>query len=98
MDTAEQKAILLHDVRAAMVNHGGLQHEVHVSLLELTELLKSITPMDCNQAEINGMKYETSVRLKVQEIFEEDLDQCLPMLQLSSEKLTELLHRLVRSP
>lgn len=96
MNTAEDKAILLHDIRAAMVNHGGLQNEVQMSLLQLTELLQSITPVQRQADESGNVQYDASVRAKVQEIFDEDIDQCLPLLQISSDKLMILLNRLVR--
>lgn len=91
----EEKAILLHDIRAAMVNHSGLQHEVQVSLQQLTELLQSITPVNGLHADAANNADDESVLSQISEIFEEDIDQCLPMLQLSSEKLTVLLNRFV---
>ena len=91
----EEKAILLHDIRAAMVNHSGLQHEVQVSLQELTALLQSITPVDGVHADTGNPVNDESILSQINEIFEEDIDQCLPMLQLSSEKLTVLLNRFV---
>lgn len=92
---AENKAILLHDIRAAMVNHSGLQHEVQVSLQELTELLQSITPVNGVHADTGNAMSDEPILSQINEIFEEDIDQCLPMLQLSSEKLTVLLNRFV---
>ncbi len=92
---AEEKAILLHDIRAAMVNHSGLQHEVQVSLQQLTELLQSITPVNGVQADTENAINDEPILSQINEVFEEDIDQCLPMLQLSSEKLTVLLNRFV---
>ena len=92
---AEEKAILLHDIRAAMVNHSGLQHEVQVSLQQLTELLQSITPVNGVPADTENAINDEPILSQINEIFEEDIDQCLPMLQLSSEKLTVLLNRFV---
>ena len=94
---AENKAILLHDLRATMVNHSGLQHEVQVSLQQLTELLRSITPDNDVHADAGNAMNDEPIRSRISEIFEEDIDQCLPMLQLSSEKLTVLLNRFVSS-
>ncbi len=92
---AEIKAILLHDIRAAMVNHSGLHHEVQVSLQQLTELLQSITPVNGAHADTGNAMNDAPILSQISEIFEEDIDQCLPMLQVSSEKLTVLLNRFV---
>ena len=94
---SEERAILLHDIRAAMVNHSGLQHEVQVSLQQLTELLQSITPVNEVLADTGNAMNDEPILSQINEIFEDDIDQCLPMLQLSSEKLTVLLNRFVSS-
>ena len=92
---SEERAILLHDIRAAMVNHSGLQHEVQVSLQQLTELLQSITPVNGVHADTGNAMNDEPILSQINEVFEDDIDQCLPMLQLSSEKLTVLLNRFV---
>lgn len=92
---SELKAILLHDIQAAMVNHSGLQHEVQVSLQHLTRLLESITPVNGVRTGAGNAMNDAPILSQVNQIFEEDIDQCLPMLQLSSEKLTVLLNRFV---
>ena len=92
---AENKAIPQHDIRAAMVNHSGLQHEVQVSLQQLTELLQFITPVNGVHADTGNAMNDAPILSQISEIFEEDIDQCLPMLQVSSGKLTVLLNRFV---
>jgi hypothetical protein len=91
----ESNAVLLHDIRAAMVNHGGLQHEVQASLQQLSTLLQHITSVNAVDAEAGSGRSDALILAEINEIFEEDIDQCLPMLQLSSEKLTMLLNRFV---
>lgn len=92
---AENKAILLHDIRAVMVNHSGLQHEVRASLQQLSELVQSITSGNGVCEDSRTTVNDESIHLQISEIFEEDIDQCLPMLQVTSDKLTVLLNRFV---
>ena len=78
-----------------MVNYSGLQHEVHVSLQQLSELLQTNMPVNGVNAGSDKPMNDAPILSQVSDIFEEDIDQCLPMLQLSSEKLTVLLNSLV---
>lgn len=91
----EEQAILLHDIRAAMLNHSGLQREIKESLQDLTEVLHCLVPSSETSGKAVSASREESLRQQVNEILEEDIDQCLPMLQLSSNKLSALLVTLI---
>ncbi len=89
---SEENAILLHDIRAAMLNHAGLHREVQESLLQLTDVLQSLLPGEADENESGDRE---ALKNKVNEILVEDVEQCMPMLQLSSNKLSELLSTMV---
>ena len=89
---SEENAILLHDIRAAMLNHAGLHKEVQESLLQLTDVLQCLLPGDVDENTSGDLE---SLKEKVNEILVEDVEQCMPMLQLSSNKLSELLSTMV---
>lgn len=91
---SEDNAILLHDIRAAMLNHSGLHKEVQDSLLQLTELLHSIASSSQSVADGDCQGLADSLREQVHELLTEDIEQCMPMLQLCSEKLSTLLSTL----
>ncbi|NND90937.1 MAG: hypothetical protein HKN42_08735 [Granulosicoccus sp.] len=95
----DHDAILLHDIRAAVVNYAGLHREVHESLQRLTEILQANGPANADASgavtcrPTHGCE---AVTAQIDEIFREDLDVCLPMLKLSSDKVSVLLARLVK--
>ncbi len=93
---SEENAILLHDIRAAMLNHSGLHKEVQDSLMQLTEVLQCLVPGPESEHADSSPDALHSLRQQVNEIMAEDVEQCMPMLQLSSEKLSELLTVMVR--
>jgi len=90
---SEENAILLHDIRAAMLNHAGLHREVQESLLQLTDVLQSLLPL--GEADESESGDREALKNKVNEILVEDVEQCMPMLQLSSNRLSELLSTMV---
>ncbi|MGQ7844978.1 hypothetical protein ACUNV4_10915 [Granulosicoccus sp. 3-233] len=93
---SEEHAILLHDIRAAMLNHSGLHKEVQDSLVQLTEVLQCLVPAgegehgEKSSCDVEGLKQQ------VNELLVEDVEQCMPMLQLSSDRLSRLLSTMVR--
>ena len=89
---SEENAILLHDIRAAMLNHAGLHKEVQESLLQLTEVLQCMLPGEADENKPGDLE---SLKNKVNEILVEDVEQCMPMLRLSSNRLSELLSTMV---
>ena len=93
---SEENAILLHDIRAAMLNHSGLHKEVQDSLMQLTEVLQCLVPGPESEYADNSPDELDSLRQQVNEILADDVEQCMPMLQLSSDKLSDLLTVMVR--
>lgn len=92
----EEHAILLHDIRAAMLNHSGLQREVQDSLQQLTQVLHNLVPSPDSPEKGVSAGRQSELKQQVSEIIKEDIDQCLPMLQLSSDKLSALLVTLIQ--
>lgn len=86
---SDDNAILLHDIRAAMLNHSGLHREVQDSLTQLTDALQSL--VSSSGAGEGAEDRVASLREEVNEILVEDIDQCMPMLQFSSDRLSSLL-------
>lgn len=92
MTPSDELNILRHDIQAVLVNHSALQKEISDSLTRLNELLREVVPGSEDSGQGSENLVNENHRQQINDLLLDDIEQCMPMLQLSSDRLSRLLH------